>query len=107
MADLCDLFPQFILSMRFHRVSIGMELVNNARVLVLDEPTSGLDAYNARNLLKLLSEVARGSNRTSQCSQLGGCGGSARIVFASLHQPSPILFDMLDEVRLPHFSISI
>ena len=91
--------------MCYHRVSIGMELVTNAQVLVLDEPTSGLDAYNARNLLKLLSEVARGSNRASKCDQSQRSRGAARIVFASLHQPSPILFDMLDEVRLTHASI--
>ena len=66
-----------------------MELVTDARVLLLDEPTSGLDAFNARNLLRLLSgPVARGQ---------GGRG--PRTVMASLHQPSPSLFDMLDQVR--------
>ena len=37
------------------RVSIGMELVADSRVLILDEPTSGLDAYNARNLIQVRS----------------------------------------------------
>ena len=73
-----------------------MELVTDARVLILDEPTSGLDAYNARNLLQLLSDVAQGGGVTGA---RGRGATSSRIVLASLHQPSPVLFDMLDEVN--------
>jgi len=76
-----------------------MELVTDARVLVLDEPTSGLDAYNAHNLLQLLSKVATGGHRDAD--SMRDTSAAARIVFVSIHQPSPILFDMLDGVRQP------
>ena len=35
------------------RVSIGVELIAEPRVLVLDEPTSGLDAKKARQLVRM------------------------------------------------------
>ncbi|GAX77358.1 hypothetical protein CEUSTIGMA_g4804.t1 [Chlamydomonas eustigma] len=71
------------------RVSIGMELVTDTRLLILDEPTSGLDSFNALSLVNLLSALARGSD-----------GKAPRIVIASLHQPSPSMFVILDQVIL-------
>ncbi|KAI8473210.1 MAG: hypothetical protein J3K34DRAFT_519217 [Monoraphidium minutum] len=66
------------------RVAIGMELVTDPQVLVLDEPTSGLDSFTALNLLRTLRAVA----------------GRGRAVLLSLHQPSPVLFDAMDQVIL-------
>ena len=39
------------------RVSMGLELVNNAHVLYLDEPTSGLDSSTALSLLETCKKV--------------------------------------------------
>lgn len=49
---------------------------------MLDEPTSGLDSYTAAQLLSTLVSLAR----------------AGRVVITSLHQPSPQLFAMLDQV---------
>eukprot|EP00798_Chlamydomonas_sp_ICE-L_P021210 gene21210-28119_t len=68
------------------RVSIGMELVTDPHILMLDEPTSGLDSYTAHQLMLLLQRVAEGVS-----------SGSQRIIIASIHQPSPTLFNMLDK----------
>lgn len=35
------------------RLSIGMELVTDAKMVMLDEPTSGLDSYNAHCLMQV------------------------------------------------------
>lgn len=39
------------------RVSIGMEMVTHASLLLLDEPTSGLDSVTATSLLHSLRQV--------------------------------------------------
>lgn len=66
------------------RVTIGMELVTDPNLIILDEPTSGLDSYTALNLMTNLKDI----------SQRG------RTVIMSLHQPSPAMLDMLDQVLL-------
>lgn len=66
------------------RVHIGMELVRQPSVLVLDEPTSGLDSASARNLILLLSGLAR-----------RGC-----TILCSIHQPSSDVFALFDRVLL-------
>lgn len=66
------------------RVSIGMELVSRATVLMLDEPTSGLDSHAANSLIDVLSEL---SSRN-------------RIVILSIHQPSMKSFMSMDKILL-------
>lgn len=66
------------------RCAVGMELVTDPAVIVLDEPTSGLDSFSALNLMHTLQSVA----------------ASGRAVVMSLHQPSPVLFNMLDRAML-------
>lgn len=73
------------------RVAIGMELVTDPQVLVLDEPTSGLDSFTALNLLRTLRAVAE----------------RGHAVMLSLHQPSPVLFDAMDQVLLMADGITI
>lgn len=66
------------------RVAIAMELVIDPSALLLDEPTSGLDSTSAFNLMKTLKHVAR----------------SGRIVILTFHQPSPSMFNLLDQAIL-------
>ena len=66
------------------RVSIGMELVSRATVLMLDEPTSGLDSHAANNLINVLSELS----------------SKNRIVILSIHQPSMKSFLSMDKILL-------
>ena len=44
------------------RVSIGLELVSDHRVVFLDEPTSGLDAFTAFYIVELIKRVADGQS---------------------------------------------
>ena len=41
------------------RVSVGIALVTDPRVIFLDEPTSGLDSETALQIVRLLHELAR------------------------------------------------
>lgn len=66
------------------RVTIGMELVTEPRVLLLDEPTSGLDSFIAAQVMGTLRSLA----------------DAGRIVVASVHQPSSKVFASLDAVLL-------
>lgn len=40
------------------RVSVGIQILTNPRLLILDEPTSGLDANTSRGMLELLQSLA-------------------------------------------------
>lgn len=55
------------------RVSIGLEMINDPRILLLDEPTSGLDSSSALQVVELLSTAARRKEQT---------------IVLSIHQPS-------------------
>mmetsp|Transcript_17713 Transcript_17713/g.49042 ORF Transcript_17713/g.49042 Transcript_17713/m.49042 type:complete len:693 (+) Transcript_17713:48-2126(+) len=68
------------------RVSIGVELVSNPRMLFLDEPLSGLDAFNAYNVVRTLKLLA----------------ASGVPVMMTIHQPSSEIFDLLDDVLVLH-----
>jgi ABC-2 type transport system ATP-binding protein len=41
------------------RISLALALVHSPKVLFLDEPTSGLDPENARNVIKMITHLAR------------------------------------------------
>lgn len=64
------------------RVTVAMELVTSPKIVLLDEPTSGLDSSSAKNVMLALKSLSQ-----------SGC-----IVMASLHQPPPTIFNMLDKV---------
>lgn len=67
------------------RVSIACELVTSPAILFLDEPTSGLDAYNAKNVVECLSNLAKMYNRT--------------VVF-TIHQPRSNIVSLFDQLLL-------
>ena len=68
------------------RVSIAMELMKQASVLLLDEPTSGLDSANASILMEILYSLGHTKGTT---------------IITTLHQPrSEILHKYVDSVML-------
>ncbi|KAF1887994.1 hypothetical protein Lal_00024003 [Lupinus albus] len=54
------------------RVSIGVEVIHDPRVLILDEPTSGLDSNSALQIVEMLKVMADTKGRT---------------IILSIHQP--------------------
>ncbi|CAL0330038.1 unnamed protein product [Lupinus luteus] len=54
------------------RVSIGVEVIHDPRVLILDEPTSGLDSNSALQIVEMLKVMAETKGRT---------------IILSIHQP--------------------
>lgn len=67
------------------RVAIACELVTSPSILFLDEPTSGLDAFNARNVVESLVQLARTYNRT---------------VVMTIHQPRSNIVSLFDQLIL-------
>ncbi|KAJ3677329.1 hypothetical protein LUZ60_003053 [Juncus effusus] len=64
------------------RVSIGVDIIHDPKVLFLDEPTTGLDSTSAFMVVKVLQDIAqRGS-----------------IVIMSIHQPSSRILNQFDRV---------
>lgn len=66
------------------RVSIGIQLLTDTRILILDEPTSGLDAYTARCILKKLKNLSE----------------EGRTVICSIHQPRSDIFPFFSNILL-------
>lgn len=67
------------------RVSIGLGLVGEPKVLFLDEPTTGLDSSSALNIVKYISAVARATNV---------------VCIMTIHQPAAAVFNSLDDLYL-------
>lgn len=65
------------------RTSIGVELISDPKIIFLDEPTTGLDSYNAYELVKNLSQLAKNENK---------------IIIFTIHQPSSEIFYELEKV---------
>lgn len=64
------------------RLSIGLDLVDNPKIIFLDEPTSGLDSFSSLQCIKLLKMLAM-QGRTISCT---------------IHQPSAIVLKMFDHI---------
>lgn len=67
------------------RVSVGMGMISNPNVLFLDEPTTGLDSSAAYSIVKYLVELSAATNV---------------VVIMTIHQPAPMVFDMLQDLYL-------
>mmetsp|Transcript_22804 Transcript_22804/g.55375 ORF Transcript_22804/g.55375 Transcript_22804/m.55375 type:complete len:628 (-) Transcript_22804:343-2226(-) len=63
------------------RVSIGVELITNPKILFLDEPTSGLDSSSAYSVVLTLKRLCK-----------RGCS-----VISTIHQPSSETFHIFDK----------
>ncbi|GFR41628.1 hypothetical protein Agub_g2355, partial [Astrephomene gubernaculifera] len=66
------------------RVSVGIELVKDPRVLFLDEPSSGLDSEMALSVMTSLVRLAR----------------KGRTVVCTIHQPNSDITDCFDDFLL-------
>lgn len=61
-----------------------MELLADPSCLVLDEPTSGLDSSNSLKIIRILKKLAE----------------EGRIIVATIHQPSTLMFQEMDKLML-------
>jgi ATP-binding cassette subfamily A (ABC1) protein 3 len=39
------------------KLSLGLSLLGDAKVIFLDEPTSGMDAYSRRSIWKIMEKI--------------------------------------------------
>ncbi|OLY77698.1 ATP-binding cassette sub-family G member 2 [Smittium mucronatum] len=67
------------------RVSIGVEIVTDPKMIMLDEPTSGLDSNSSEVIVKLMKSIAVKKDL---------------ICISSIHQPSSKIFYTFDKVML-------
>ena len=67
------------------KVSVGMGMISNPKVLFLDEPTTGLDSTAAYYIVKHLVDVASNFNIA---------------VILTMHQPAKMVFDLLQDLYL-------
>jgi ABC-type multidrug transport system ATPase subunit/ABC-type multidrug transport system permease subunit len=67
------------------KVSVGMGMISNPKVLFLDEPTTGLDSTAAYYIVKHLVDVAVSFNIA---------------IILTMHQPAKMVFDLLQDLYL-------
>ncbi|KAL6542527.1 ATP-binding cassette sub- G member 5 [Orobanche minor] len=67
------------------RVSIGVEVIHEPKVLILDEPTSGLDSNSALQIIDLLKNMAETRGRT---------------IILSIHQPGFRIVKLFSSILL-------
>lgn len=67
------------------RVSIGVEVIHDPKVLILDEPTSGLDSISALQIIGMLKSMAETRGRT---------------IILSIHQPGFRIVKLFNSILL-------
>lgn len=70
------------------RVNIAHELVTSPLLLFLDEPTSGLSSVDSEHVIGLLKNICKNRHVTT---------------LMTLHQPSRVIFNQLDQILLLSF----
>lgn len=79
------------------RVSIGIDIIHDPKVIFLDEPTSGLDSNTALSIMETLIDLAKSNSST---------------VVVTIHQPSARIFNMINKImflcdgRMTYFGAS-
>ncbi|XP_059625102.1 ABC transporter G family member 5 [Cornus florida] len=67
------------------RVSIGVEVIHDPKVLILDEPTSGLDSTSALQVIDIVKDMAETGGRT---------------IILSIHQPGFRIVKLFNSILL-------
>lgn len=67
------------------RLSVGLELITEPRILFLDEPTSGLDSHAALLVMNMLHDMAARRNS---------------VVICTIHQPRSSIFNRFHRLLL-------
>jgi len=67
------------------RVSIGVEVIHDPKVLILDEPTSGLDSISALQIIDMLKVMAESRGRT---------------IILTIHQPGYRMVKLFNSILL-------
>ncbi len=57
--ELKDRHPASLSGGQKQRLTIGVALMNDAKIIILDEPTSGLDATNMRNVSQIINNISK------------------------------------------------
>lgn len=73
------------------RLCIAIEMISRPSVIILDEPTSGLDSNKASRVLKVLKRLST----------------EGHTIIFTIHQPSYLLYSMLDRVIILNFGLTI
>lgn len=66
------------------RLSIGLELISQPKLILLDEPTSGLDSFQALSVINTLEELTR----------------DGITIIMSIHQPSSNIMNLIHSIIL-------
>ncbi|MEA1973300.1 MAG: ATP-binding cassette domain-containing protein, partial [Candidatus Cloacimonadota bacterium] len=66
------------------RVNLALELLFEPILLIVDEPTSGLSSSDSEQIIEILREITH----------------QGKIVIATIHQPSPTIFEKFDKLLL-------
>eukprot|EP00053_Salpingoeca_punica_P015740 m.145601 g.145601 ORF g.145601 m.145601 type:complete len:1425 (-) comp16788_c0_seq2:22-4296(-) len=85
LKDQADLKTTSLTSGQRKRVSIGIGLIGEPKVLFLDEPTTGLDSSAAFSIVDYITRVAKATNV---------------VCVMTIHQPSGAVFSSLDDLYL-------